>query len=231
MLYMQIGAVATYYLQDGLGSTTALTDGGGNLLERYTYDAFGTPSVFDPNGNPLAASAYANRFLFTGREFLQETGLYDYRNRAYSAALGRFMQVDPIRFDAGDVNLYRYVGNNSTDMVDPTGFVEFRSFHEFHWHGNWGGPGWSNGGWHPESGFIPAKDDPRYKGDTDEEDACYEGHDRCIHDCPTCPAHGNTCVRKCDKALHKCLNGMKNKTIGSRFTSAMFGGPIPWLVH
>jgi RHS repeat-associated protein len=57
-------------------------------------------------------SSTGARFLFTGRDWLAELGLYDYRNRVYSPDLARFLQTDPIRFSAGDVNLYRYVGNN-----------------------------------------------------------------------------------------------------------------------
>jgi RHS repeat-associated protein len=59
--------------------------------------------------------------LFTGREWITELGLYDYRNRIYSSELGRFLQTDPIRFDAGDVNLCRYVSNNPINLVDPDG--------------------------------------------------------------------------------------------------------------
>jgi RHS repeat-associated protein len=61
------------------------------------------------------------RFLFTGRKWLAPLGLYDYRNRTYSPTLGRFLQTDSIRFHAGDVNLYRYVGNNSLFWRDPYG--------------------------------------------------------------------------------------------------------------
>jgi RHS repeat-associated protein len=71
--------------------------------------------------NLFSADPYANRFLYTGREFLKEANLDDYRNRVYSPDLGRFLQTDPIRFDAGDVNLYRYVGNNPVRYVDPLG--------------------------------------------------------------------------------------------------------------
>ena len=39
----------------------------------------------------------------------------------YSAAMGRFLQPDPIRFDAGDVNIYRYVQNNMVNATDPYG--------------------------------------------------------------------------------------------------------------
>jgi RHS repeat-associated protein len=59
--------------------------------------------------------------LFTGREWLSQVGLYDYRNRVYSAQIGRFLQTDPIRFAAGDVNIYRYCGNSATNRVDPWG--------------------------------------------------------------------------------------------------------------
>jgi hypothetical protein len=42
----------------------------------------------------------------------------------YSPTLGRFATTDPIGFLAGDVNLYRYVGNHPTSAVDPTGLCE-----------------------------------------------------------------------------------------------------------
>jgi RHS repeat-associated protein len=83
----------------------------------------------DLQGNPpcvddlFNADPYANRFLYTGREFLKEANLYDYRNRVYSAELGRFLQTDPIRFDAGDRNLYRYVANGSVNFKDPLGLI------------------------------------------------------------------------------------------------------------
>lgn len=44
--------------------------------------------------------------------------------REYSPTLGRFIQVDPIRFAAGDVNLYRYVGNRVTGRTDPSGLAD-----------------------------------------------------------------------------------------------------------
>lgn len=48
---------------------------------------------------------------------------YDYRNWVYNADLGRFIQTDPIRFDAGDGNLYRYVGNDGVNLTDPEGLM------------------------------------------------------------------------------------------------------------
>jgi hypothetical protein len=42
----------------------------------------------------------------------------------YDPYTGRFMQEDPTGFDAGDVNLYRYVGNDPTNATDPSGLQE-----------------------------------------------------------------------------------------------------------
>lgn len=110
-----------YYHHDSIGNVTHLTDGAGEIVEKYEYDVFGAPTVLAADGSVLGGSAVGNRFLFTGREFIAETGLYDYRNRVYQPEIGKFMQTDPIRFDAGDVNLYRYVGNNPVTWIDPFG--------------------------------------------------------------------------------------------------------------
>ncbi len=106
-----------FYHYDGLGSVTQLTNKEGSVIEEYSYDVFGAPTIRS-GGNVLQRSAYSNRFMFTSREYLQEIRLYDYRNRFYSPDLGRFIQVDPIAFLAGDYNLYRYVFNNSTNTTD-----------------------------------------------------------------------------------------------------------------
>jgi RHS repeat-associated protein len=113
-----------YYHHDALGSVTSLTDTNGLLVERYLYDIYGHPTILDANSQTLSATAYDNRFLFTGREWLADVSLYDYRNRTYSALLGRFLQTDPIRFAAGDVNLYRYVTNDPLNWIDPLGLQE-----------------------------------------------------------------------------------------------------------
>ncbi len=115
------------YLSDALGSTLALADASGQVVERYAYDVFGSPAVFDGQGTPIAQSAFGNRFLFTGREFDAETGNYHLRNRDYHPSLGRFMQRDPLGFVPG-LNLYRYVSNNPLGYVDPFGLAKEPSF-------------------------------------------------------------------------------------------------------
>jgi hypothetical protein len=48
------------------------------------------------------------------------------RNRYYSTSSGRFISQDPISFNAGDANLYRYVGNSPTNATDPSGLETWR---------------------------------------------------------------------------------------------------------
>lgn len=48
----------------------------------------------------------------------------------YDPSTGRWMSVDPIGFDAGDYDLYRYVGNSPTNAVDPSGLKLVVGGHE-----------------------------------------------------------------------------------------------------
>jgi RHS repeat-associated protein len=125
ILWKQNTTGEVYYHHDGLGSTIALTDETGAVVESYQYDALGSFSIYDASNSALSASPRENRFLFTGREWIGEIGIYDYRNRIYSPELGRFLQTDPIRFEAGDVNFYRYVSNNPLNKIDPTGLISY----------------------------------------------------------------------------------------------------------
>ena len=117
-------AMTYYYQQDHEGSVTQLVNTSGDVIESYKYDAFGAPAIYDANGNPLSSSAYSNRFLFTGREYANAFGFYEYRARAYNPTLGRFMSEDPKLFDAGDYNLFRYCHNDPIDMTDPMGLQD-----------------------------------------------------------------------------------------------------------
>ncbi len=42
----------------------------------------------------------------------------------YDPSIGRWLEEDPLGFEAGDANLYRYVGNGPTTSVDPEGLDE-----------------------------------------------------------------------------------------------------------
>ena len=113
-----------YYHRDRLGNITEITDFEGTVVQRYVYDAFGKISIFDKDGNaitPNSANYLKSPYAFTGREYDHETGMYFYRARYYDPDSGRFISEDPIGFGGQDANLYRYVGNNSVNFVDPEG--------------------------------------------------------------------------------------------------------------
>jgi RHS repeat-associated protein len=110
-----------FYYQDSLGNTSHVTDAAGNLLERYTYNAFGTPSFFSPSNTQLSTSAYGIRHLFQRQLWTPETGLNDYRNRVELPTMGVFLQPDPIGFKGDAANIYRFCNNNAVNRTDPTG--------------------------------------------------------------------------------------------------------------
>jgi RHS repeat-associated protein len=108
------------------------------LVEQYSYDIYGTPTIRDGSGNLLSSSAINNRWLFTGRDWDAGEQLYQYRYRHYSASLGRFMQTDPIRrwpqvdplvhgpsqyalAEELPYNPYRYSYNSPVNWLDPDG--------------------------------------------------------------------------------------------------------------
>ncbi len=105
-----------YYVKDGLGSVTALTDGTGNTVKEYKYGVFGI--ITDESGD----STLWNPFTYTSREWEKELGTYFYRARYYDPEMGRFLSEDPIGFGGGDINIYRYVYNSSTNYSDPFGY-------------------------------------------------------------------------------------------------------------
>ena len=47
----------------------------------------------------------------------------DFPEWFFNPDTGRFLSEDPIGFDGGDSNLYRYVGNNLINFTDPFGEV------------------------------------------------------------------------------------------------------------
>ena len=104
---------AFFFHTDHQGSVRALTDGSGQVAAHASYDAYG--------GIETRVGAIEQPFAHAGREHDPETGLTHYRARAYDPATGRFLQEDPIWFEAGDLNVYRLTWNNPLNWTDPSG--------------------------------------------------------------------------------------------------------------
>jgi RHS repeat-associated protein len=103
---------AVYFLQDHLGSTAALTDENGSVVERQQYESFGATT-----------GSVVTRYGYTGREREPESGLMYYRARWYDPAQARFISEDPAGFQGG-LNKNTYVSNSPVNNVDPTGLYE-----------------------------------------------------------------------------------------------------------
>ena len=108
------GEGTAWYLTDHLGTIHDIANASGQVANHIDYNSFGRILA---QTNP----AFGDRFTFTGREWDPELDLYYYRARFYDPSLGRFVSQDPLGFAAGDVNFYRYVGNQVLSATDPTG--------------------------------------------------------------------------------------------------------------
>jgi len=109
-----------YAMQDANWNVVAICDTSAAVQERYVYAGYGMQSFLTASYAP-STSSYIWIYLFTGREWEAEIGLLYCRNRHYHPLLGAWTQKDPIGYDGGDVNLYRYVLNNPGNLTDASG--------------------------------------------------------------------------------------------------------------
>uniref|UniRef100_A0A182M227 Tox-SGS domain-containing protein n=1 Tax=Anopheles culicifacies TaxID=139723 RepID=A0A182M227_9DIPT len=85
----------------------------GEIVAAYDYLPYGEllrSYDADPDGDI--------DYRFTGKEWDEETNLYDFHARLYDPELGRFLQMDPKEQYASP---YLYAGNSPISLVDPDG--------------------------------------------------------------------------------------------------------------
>jgi RHS repeat-associated protein len=111
---MGASGVVAWYLTDRLGSVRDIMNDSGAILDHRNYDGFGN-IVYDTN------AAAGDQYGYTGLMFDITTGLQYNRTRYYDPKIGRWTSQDQDGFDAGESNLYCYVGNQATNFTDPLG--------------------------------------------------------------------------------------------------------------
>jgi RHS repeat-associated protein len=116
LISQERSSVTAFYLVDGLGSTTALTNENGNVTDTYSYQAFGEVDKQTGETN--------NSYRFAGELFDEETGEYYLRDRYYDSETGRFTRKDTYEGRQGEpltLHKYMYAHNNPVTYTDPTG--------------------------------------------------------------------------------------------------------------
>jgi RHS repeat-associated protein len=106
-----------WYFTDHLGSVRDVWNATGGVLDHIDYDAYGKITAESNPGN-------GDRYKYTAQELDSQTALYQFGWRQFDVSIGRFTSEDPLRFQAGDANIYRYVGNSPTNATDPSGLQQ-----------------------------------------------------------------------------------------------------------
>ena len=110
-----------YFLKNLQGDIIAITDNSGNVVARYSYDAWGVCTIAqDTSGCNIATT---NPFRYRGYYFDSETELYYLQSRYYDAEVGRFINGDDVEIvtipeQILQTNLFAYCGNDPINEND-----------------------------------------------------------------------------------------------------------------
>lgn len=98
-----------------LDSVRALTDGSGEMQNRYRDRAFGETL------SSLTSVSTQQPYQFTGERFDPLTGTYHLRARQYMPSIGHFTTWDPAEDFQNRLHRYNYAFQDPINALDPTG--------------------------------------------------------------------------------------------------------------
>lgn len=110
-----------YYHYDLRGSTIALTNESGEIVDRFSYLPYGKLYKH-------SLGTTVTPFLYNGRDGVmnEENNLYYMRARFYSTEVKRFVNRDTLIggiVNSGSLNRFGYVNGNSISFIDPLGLL------------------------------------------------------------------------------------------------------------
>jgi len=116
-----------YYLcKDHLGSITGIMEPDGDILEEYSFDAWGIRrNPADWSYSNVSAPTYTQHG-FTGHEHLDMFSLIHMNGRIYDPEISRFLSPDPViqyPYNLLNYNRYTYCFNNPLKYTDLSGFI------------------------------------------------------------------------------------------------------------
>ncbi|WP_303650014.1 RHS repeat domain-containing protein, partial [Desulfobotulus pelophilus] len=115
-LYLKEAGHYYWYHNDHLGTPQMLTASSGAVVWEAKYESFGRALVD-------GGARVKNPLRFPGQYEDEETGLHYNWWRYYDPEVGRYLRVDPIGLEGGDVNLYAYAFSNPENYIDAYGLM------------------------------------------------------------------------------------------------------------
>ena len=119
-----------YYFHKNLqGDVIAIVDKNGDIVARYTYDAWGACTIQSDSTGCCIASI--NPFRYRGYYYDIETDMYYLQSRYYDPNTGRFINADDGTYIRSSEKtllhcLFVYCENDCTNKTDETGYASLR---------------------------------------------------------------------------------------------------------
>ena len=113
--------VPYYFIKNLQGDIIAIVDKDAQTVARYSYDAWGVPTITQDTSDCQIATI--NPFRYRGYYYDEEIALYYLQSRYYDAGVGRFLNADKL-FDSQILllgNIIFYCNNNPINFVDSQG--------------------------------------------------------------------------------------------------------------
>jgi len=124
---MTYDGVTYYYTVNIQGDVSGIVDENGNVLVRYTYQAYGISYYYGVPTNSVGPTLrQINPLTYRGYVYDKETKLNYLQSRYYNRTSGRFINADSLVITGQGLlgnNMFAYCGNNPVMGVDVSGMA------------------------------------------------------------------------------------------------------------
>lgn len=104
-----------YFFKNQQGDIIAITDQNGDVIAKYSYDAWGLCTITQDSS--VVGIASINPYRYRGYYYDHEIGMYYLQSRYYNPVVGRFVNIDEPIFIASK-NLFCYCINDPISQID-----------------------------------------------------------------------------------------------------------------
>ena len=113
-----------YFFKNLQGDVIAIVNKDAETVAKYTYDAWGVPTITQDTS--VCAIAAINPYRYRGYFYDNEIGHYYIQSRYYNPVIGRFVNADVAETleypsEIGIINLYSYCKNKPINETDVSG--------------------------------------------------------------------------------------------------------------